>query len=93
MFLHSSQGICVFAFFNQRVDDEGLLSFFNLAADEGIGTLTFAWIEDVGFNRLATRGHLINRRQVKIAINGQSEGARDRCGSHHQQVRIITLGT
>ena len=36
-------------------------------------------------------GHLIQYAEVQITIDGQGQGAGDRCGSHHQQMGVIAF--
>ena len=37
------------------------------------------------------RRHLVNHRDIQIAIKRQAQRARNRRGRHHQQMRIIAL--
>ena len=47
----------------------------------------------VGGDRLPTAGQLAQCRRLQIAINGECDGARNRRGGHHQQVRRDALWT
>ena len=65
---------------------------FDLGADQLISLFSFVGIEYAGFNGLSTGRHLIHDAQIKIAIDSESQGARDGGGSHYQQVQIFAFG-
>ena len=60
-----------FALLNKRVNDKSLTPACHLAADQGICTLSFRRVYQIGVNLDAARRHLIDDREVKITIDGQ----------------------
>ena len=77
--------------FEARINDVGLPSFLQLAADElmHLGQLLVAAQE--GADLAAQRGQLIDDRGIQIAVERQPERARNGRGRHDEQVRVTAL--
>ena len=84
-------GVDLVRLFDQRKDDERLPALFELAAHVGVAALALGGAQQPGGNGLAARRHLVQKAQVKIAVDGQRQRARDGRGGHHQQVRVRAL--
>ncbi len=87
MIVHSGARFDLVALFDQGINDKGLLSAFDLRADQRVSAFAFLRPQHMRCNRLASGRHLIHDAQVEIAIQRQRQRARDGRGGHHQQVR------
>src|ERR1051325_4449152 len=88
MFFNGGFGFNPLRFFDERKDDERLMSLLNLIANESVATLAFVRVQEVRLNGLAAWRHFVEHGEIKIAIDGERERAWDRSGGHHQQVWV-----
>ncbi len=81
--------VALLALLDEREDDIYLSAEINLVADALVeaGELGIKLMQ--GLYRLSARWQFINHAHVQVAINGHGEGARDRSGSHHEDMRWI----
>ena len=89
VFFHRGLRFDLVGLFDQRADDERLPPFFDLRADERISALALGGQHDARLDRLAARRHLIDHREIEIAVEGQRQRARNGRGRHHQHVRTV----
>src|SRR5215471_15653509 len=61
---------------DQRTDDEALLARCSRATDPLVSHVALVSAEQTCPRKLATRRHLVNRRQVEVAVQAQCERAR-----------------
>ncbi len=91
MFFHRGLGLNFLRFLHQGADDEGLMALLDLTTRETVGSLPFLGQQPSGLDLPAARGQLVNDRDIQIAVDGQSQGARDGRGTHDQGVRIVAF--
>ena len=88
LFVHAHGGAQVGArrLLDDRIDDVSLLALAGFGANELKHPAALVLIEDECLNGHATRWHFFNDREIKVAVDGQSQRARDGCRRHHQNV-------
>ena len=75
-----------------RADDEALVALGCLLAHEGIQPRAVALVDQERLDRLAAGRQLVDDGNVEIAVDDQSQRARDGRGGQQQQVRLRALG-
>ena len=81
--------VALLAFLDQRKDDIYLSAEINLAADALIETGELGIKLMQRLYRFSARWQFINHAHVQVTINGHGEGAGDRSGGHHEDMRRI----
>ena len=81
--------VALLALLDEREDDIYLSAEINLMADALVeaGELGIKLMQ--GLYRFSARWQFVDDAHVQVAINGHGEGARDRGGSHHEDMRWI----
>ncbi len=90
--LHRRLGGDRLRFLDQRADDVGLPSLLHLLPHEAVGLVPLVREGADGLDPLPARRHLIDERDVQVAVDGEGQGARDGRGGHHQHVGTAALG-
>ena len=78
-------------FLHQRTDHVCLMPVFDLIFDKCIRLVPIARIDHAVFDRKTLCRHLIHHRDVQIPIQDNGERSGDRCGAHHQNMRMSAL--
>ncbi len=76
---------------HQGVDDVGLMPGPHFVADDAVDLPAAGIGANLRLHRGAARRELVDDRQGQVAEHGHGQGARDRGGGHHQDVRIFPL--
>ncbi len=66
---------------------------FDLIANKGVTAFARARLQPFRLDFLSSRRHLVDDRQIKIAKYSQRKRARNRRGTHHQNMRMKSFGT
>ena len=85
--------INLFAFFNQRIDNVDLTSFFNLFAHRTVHTFPTVIKLVNGSNRFPSGWKLVDNRHVQITIQCHCQSAWDRGSSHHEHMWRLNILT
>jgi len=85
-------GLELLGFLDQGADYIGLPALGNLLADEPVGFRGPGCGEPEGGHRPPAWRHLIEDRDLHIAVEGQGERARDGGSGHHQGVGLRAFG-
>src|SRR5215469_17158938 len=84
--LHRSLELALFVLLDDGINDVGLMSSANLLAYK-IPHFRRAFVGDPpGYDRSAAGRHFINYRQIKISVESERQGARNRGSGHDQHV-------
>src|SRR5437870_5987364 len=67
------------------------MTLCNLVSDERIGFGATIARTPAADDLQATGGHLVNHRNIQVAIQGERQSAGYRRGCHYQHMRMITL--
>ena len=86
----SFDGKCL-GFLDHGADDKSLATLCNLVGDEGICFGAAIACTPAADDLQATGGHLVNDRDIQVAIQGECQGAWNRRGRHDQHVGMVAF--
>ena len=92
VFLDGCQSLVIVALFDQGINDEGLATFLDLAADQLVGAFALDGRNNMRVDGQAADGHLVHDGQVEVAVNRERQGAGNGRGGHDQQVGVGAFG-
>ena len=85
--------INLFAFFNQRIDNVDLTSFFNLFVHRTVHTFP-AIVELMdGSNRFSSGWKFIDNRHVQVTVQSHRQRTGNGSGSHYKHMRRLNILT
>ena len=80
-----------FRFFDHRIDDVRLPAQHDLLLQKAVDPLHLIFGDVFGLDRFAAGRHLIDHRNIQIAIDGEGQCPGNRSRGHHQNVGIFGL--